>query len=75
MKVVVLGSGSKGNSTYIETKETKVLDSTIFMSLNNSAKEWADEILKEMSTLAYNANTALESGVTNSKDTNFTQLM
>ena len=28
MKVVVLGSGSKGNSTYIETKETKVLIDT-----------------------------------------------
>lgn len=26
------------------TKETKVLDSTMFMSLNNSAKEWADNI-------------------------------
>ncbi len=28
------------------TKETKVLDSTIFMSLNNSADEWADMVLK-----------------------------
>lgn len=28
------------------TKETKVLDSTVFMSLNNSAEEWADIILK-----------------------------
>lgn len=25
MKIVVLGSGSKGNSVYIETKEAKVL--------------------------------------------------
>ena len=25
MKIVVLGSGSKGNSAYIETKETKIL--------------------------------------------------
>lgn len=28
MKVVVIGSGSKGNSTYIETKNTKVLIDT-----------------------------------------------
>ena len=28
MKVVVLGSGSKGNSTYVETKNTKVLIDT-----------------------------------------------
>lgn len=28
------------------TKETKVLDSTIFMSLDNSANEWADTMLK-----------------------------
>ena len=28
------------------TKETKVLDSTKFMSLSNSAEEWANEILK-----------------------------
>ena len=28
------------------TKETKVLDSTVFMSLSNTAEEWTDEILK-----------------------------
>jgi len=28
------------------TKETKVLDSTVFMSLNNTAEEWKKEILK-----------------------------
>ena len=28
------------------TKETKVLDSTIFMNLNNSAIEWADRLLE-----------------------------
>ena len=27
------------------TKETKVLDSTVFMSLSNTAEEWTDEIL------------------------------
>lgn len=30
------------------TKETKILDSTKFMSLNSTAKEWADEILKNI---------------------------
>ena len=34
-----------------------------------------DEILKEMSTLSYNANTALQSGAANSENTNFTELM
>lgn len=29
------------------TKETKVLDTTIFMSLNNTSKEWADRIVNE----------------------------
>ena len=30
------------------TKETKVLDSTVFMSLKNSAKEWADCIIDNL---------------------------
>lgn len=30
------------------TKETKVLDSTYFMSLNNPAEEWADKILNSI---------------------------
>ena len=30
------------------TKETKVLDSTVFMSLSNTAEEWTDEILTNL---------------------------
>ena len=30
------------------TKETKVLDSTVFMSLDNTSKEWAQAILKNI---------------------------
>lgn len=30
------------------TKETKVLDSTVFMSLSNTAEEWAGEILTNL---------------------------
>ena len=30
------------------TKETKVLDITKFMSLNNTPKEWADNILDDV---------------------------
>ena len=30
------------------TKETKVLDTTKFMSLNNTPKEWADNILDDV---------------------------
>ena len=30
------------------TKETKVLDSTEFMSLSNDAEEWANEILEDL---------------------------
>ena len=41
-----------GNLCYLSddmTKETKVLDSTVFMSLSNSAEEWANSILEDVS--------------------------
>ena len=32
------------------TKNAKIVDSTVFMSLDNSSKEWADKIIKDSST-------------------------
>lgn len=50
LPVVGVEAQASGNLCYLSddmTKETKVLDSTVFMSLNKSAKEWADAILKD----------------------------
>ena len=52
LPVVGVEAQASGNLCYLSndmTKETKVLDSTVFMSLNNSAEEWADAILKDAS--------------------------
>ena len=49
LPVVGVEAQASGNLCYLSndmTKETKVLDSTMFMSLNNSAEEWANTILK-----------------------------
>lgn len=48
LPVVGVEAQASGNLCYLSddmTKETKVLDSTVFMSLSNSAEEWADAIL------------------------------
>lgn len=50
LPVVGVEAQASGNLCYLSndmTKETKVLDSTVFMSLNNSAEEWANAILKD----------------------------
>ncbi len=50
LPVVGVEAQASGNLCYLSdamTKETKVLDSTRFMSLKNSAEEWANEILKD----------------------------
>lgn len=50
LPVVGVEAQASGNLCYLSndmTKETKVLDSTKFMSLNNSAEEWVDAILKD----------------------------
>ncbi len=50
LPVVGVEAQASGNLCYLSndmTKETKVLDSTVFMSLENSAEEWADAILKD----------------------------
>lgn len=50
LPVVGVEAQASGNLSYLSddmTKETKVLDSTVFMSLNNTAEEWADSILKD----------------------------
>lgn len=49
LPVVGVEAQASGNLCYLSddmTKETKVLDSTVFMSLSNSAEEWANSILK-----------------------------
>lgn len=48
LPVVGVEAQASGNLCYLSsdmTKETKVLDSTVFMSLDSSAKEWADNII------------------------------
>ncbi len=53
LPVVGVEAQASGNLCYLSddmTKETKVLDSTKFMSLSQSAKEWADNILKDLKT-------------------------
>lgn len=50
LPVVGVEAQASGNLCYLSndmTKETKVLDSTVFMSLNSTAEEWADIILKD----------------------------
>ncbi len=53
LPVVGVEAQASGNLCYLSddmTKETKVLDSTKFMSLSQSAKEWADNIIKDLET-------------------------
>ena len=53
LPVVGVEAQASGNLCFLSndmTKETKVLDSTKFMSLDNSAEEWANEILKDYGT-------------------------
>ena len=53
LPVVGIEAQATGNLCFLSddmTKETKILDSTVFMSLNNSAKEWADRILSSAKT-------------------------
>ena len=48
LPVVGIEAQSTGNLCFFSddmTKETKILDSTIFMSLNNTAEEWARKIM------------------------------
>ena len=50
LPVVGVEAQASGNLCYLSddmTKETKVLDSTKFMSLKNTAEEWANAILKD----------------------------
>lgn len=50
LPVVGVEAQASGNLCYLSndmTKETKVLDSTVFMSLSNTPEEWAVEILKD----------------------------
>lgn len=51
LPVVGVEAQASGNLCYLSsdmTKETKVLDSTKFMSLSNTAEEWANAILKDL---------------------------
>lgn len=51
LPVVGVEAQATGNLCYLSnemTKETKVLDSTIFMSLNDTAEEWATQILNSI---------------------------
>lgn len=53
LPVVGVEAQATGNLCYLSdamTKETKVLDSTKFMSLSQSAEEWADNIMKDLET-------------------------
>lgn len=53
LPVVGVEAQASGNLCYLSsdmTKETKVLDSTVFMSLENTAKEWANAIIKDSKT-------------------------
>lgn len=50
LPVVGVEAQAAGNLCFLSndmTKETKVLDSTVFMSLENTASEWADAIIKD----------------------------
>lgn len=50
LPVVGVEAQASGNLCYLSddmTKETKVLDSTVFMSLSNLAEEWAKSILED----------------------------
>ena len=51
LPVVGVEAQASGNLCYLSddmTKETKVLDSTVFMSLSNTPEEWASNILKDI---------------------------
>lgn len=51
LPVVGVEAQASGNLCYLSnnmTKETKVLDSTVFMSLLNTAEGWSEEILKSL---------------------------
>lgn len=51
LPVVGVEAQATGNLCYLSndmTKETKVLDSTVFMSLSDNAEEWANAILKDV---------------------------
>lgn len=51
LPVVGIEAQATGNLCYLSddmTKETKVLKSTVFMSLNCSAREWAECIIKDL---------------------------
>lgn len=53
LPVVGVEAQASGNLCYLSndmTKETKVLDSTVSMSLDNTAEEWADNILTDVKT-------------------------
>ena len=53
LPVVGVEAQASGNLCYFSndmTKETKVLNSTIFMSLDNKPEEWANAILKDINT-------------------------
>ena len=53
LPVVGVEAQATGNLCYLSndmTKETKVLDSTVFMSLSNTPDEWADRILENIKT-------------------------
>ena len=53
LPVVGVEAQASGNLCYLSddmTKETKVLDSTKFMSLSQSAEEWADNIIRDLET-------------------------
>lgn len=52
LPVVGIEAQATGNLCFFSddmTKETKILDSTIFMSLNNGAEKWANMILEKIS--------------------------
>lgn len=51
LPVVGIEAQATGNLCYFSddmTKETKILDSTVFMSLTNTAEEWADRLLENV---------------------------
>ena len=53
LPLVGVEAQASGNLCYLSddmTKETKVLDSTKFMSLSQSAEEWADNIMRDLET-------------------------
>ena len=44
MKVIVLSSGSKGNTTYIETKETRILIDNMIALLEELEQDYPKNI-------------------------------